>query len=167
MLMQIFSRTPVWVWGLLCGLLALGFLQSRDRQVRRGALLALPIALLGLGLWSLLPAFKQLPLAAVLWAGALGVTTLVAQQMPPPAGARWLPDLQRLALPGGWLPMGLIVVIFSLRYATGVSMAMHPEWLSELRVQVPLALAFGGLGGLFLGRGRRLLGLTRAPLAVA
>ena len=163
MLMQILIHTPVWVWFLLTALLGLGLWQRRQRQVRRGQLLALPLALLALGLWSMAPGFVAQPLLALVWLTALVCAVQLGKRLPPPAAARWLAAEQRLLLPGSWLPLVIIVCVFSLRYATGVSLALHPEWRSMGAVQLPLALAFGSLSGVFLGRALALRALTQRP----
>jgi hypothetical protein len=161
MIVQIITHTPLWVWGLLCALLVLGALQSRPRQVARWQLLALPLALLLLGLWSMAPAFVTQPWAAALWLLSLAVGARLGLRLSRHTAARWLPEVQRLQLPGSWLPMLLIVSIFLLRYVTNVAMAMHPQWRTLWQMQAPLAVAFGALSGLFLGRALGLLSLTR------
>lgn len=161
MLLDILRYTPVWVWGLLAALLALGFVQSREREVRRGQLLALPLALLALGGWSMWPALEGAPPAVAGWLAALALGYTLGVRLRAPAAARWLPERERLQLPGSWWPMALIVAIFGLRYSSNVGFALHPEWRAALAVQMPLALAFGLLGGLFLGRARALLALTQ------
>jgi hypothetical protein len=158
---MILSHTPLWVWCLLAALLVLGLLQTRTRNVTRAQLLALPLVLLGLGLWSLAPGFAAQPLAAIAWLAGLAAFALLGMRLPRPAQTRWLSDSQRLQLPGSWLPMGLILAIFSLRYVTGVSLAMHPQWRTDAAVQFTLAVLFGALSGLFLGRAVGLLRLTR------
>jgi hypothetical protein len=163
MITEILSRTPVWVWGLLAALLALGLSQTRQRQVAPWRLLLLPLVLLGLGLSSMLPGFATVPASAALWLLALGACVMLNIGRPARAGTRWLPDQQRLQLPGSWVPMGLIAVIFSLRYAANVGMAINPAWRGAPEVLLPLALLYGGLSGLFLGRALALLRLTRAP----
>ncbi len=164
MIVQILIHTPLWVWALLVALLALGLVQTRQRRVRRGALLALPLALLALGLWSMAPGFVAQPLAAVVWLAAISAFAAMGWRLPRPQAARWLADEARLLLPGSWLPMALIVSIFCLRYAAGVGQGLHPEWRSLASVQLPLALIFGSLSGLFLGRALGLLSLTRTTM---
>lgn len=161
MLIQIITHTPFWVWFLFTALLALGLWQRRQRRLRPGQLLALPLALLALGLWSMAPGFVAQPLLAAVWLAALVVAVRLGKGLPTPQAARWLPGEQRLQLPGSWLPLVVIVCIFSLRYATGVSLVLHPEWRSMLALQLPLALAFGAFSGLFLGRALGLWALTR------
>ena len=165
MMLMILSHTPIWVWVLLALLLALGLWQRRDRNVRRGQLLALPLALLVLGLWSMAPGFVALPLAAVCWLVSISAFVWLGTRLPRAAAARWLPEQRRLFVPGSWVPLMLIVSIFSLRYASGVGHGLHPEWRGQLQVQVPLALVFGALSGLFLGRAVGLLRLTRPARA--
>ena len=160
MSIQILAHTPVWVWLLLISLLGLGLWQRRQRHVRRGQLLALPLALLVLGLWSMAPDFVAQPLVAGAWLAALLAAAQLGRRLPTPAAARWLAAEQRLQLPGSWVPLVIILCIFSLRYATGVSLALHPEWRSTLSAQLPLALAFGTLSGIFLGRALGLRALT-------
>ena len=128
-------------------------------------LLILPLVLLGLGLWSMAPGFKALPLSTLVWLAALGAGAALLAGRPARAGAVWLPAEGRLQLPGSWMPMLLILGIFSLRYATNVGMAMNPGWRSAPWVLLPLALLYGGLSGLFLGRALALLKLTRVPAA--
>ena len=164
MILQILIHTPLWVWALLAALLALGLSQRRDRRVRRAQLLALPLALLALGLWSMAPGFVAQPVAAALWLGAIAAAALLGLRLPRPAAARWLADEARLFLPGSWLPLLLIVTIFSLRYAAGVGQGLHPEWRAMASVQWPLALVFGALSGIFLGRALGLLQLAQPTI---
>lgn len=161
MLITILLHTPLWVWALLTALVALGLWQRRARRVRPVQLLVLPVALLALGLWSMAPRFVAQPAWAALWLTALLVAARWSRRWAPPVGTRWLPDLGLLALPGSWLPLAIILAIFSLRYATGVALALQPEWRSMWQVQVPLALLFGTLSGVFLGRAWGLWALTR------
>jgi len=165
MIVIILSHTPVWVWGLLAALMALGFSQTRQRRLAPWRLLMLPLVLLGLGLWSMAPSFMALPLSALVWLTALSTGASLLSGRPAQAGAEWLPAEQRLLLPGSWLPMWLILGIFSLRYAANVGMAMNPAWRSAPELLLSLAVLYGGISGLFLGRALSLLKLTRTPAA--
>jgi hypothetical protein len=165
MVWMILQHTPVWVWGLLGALLALGLWQTRSRQVRRGQVLALPAALLVMGLTTMAPAFAHQPVAAVLWLLALAAGIGLGQRWLQPRTARWLPVVQRLHLPGSWMPLVVILLIFSLRYAAGVAQGLHPEWRDLPAVQAALALCFGAWSGLFLGRALGLFALGRPTMA--
>lgn len=166
MIFIILSHTPVWVWGLLTALIALGLSQTRQRRLAPWRLLMLPLVLFGLGLWSMAPGFMALPLSALVWLLALGTGASLLAGRPAQASTEWRPVDQRLRLPGSWLPLSLILGIFSLRYAANVGMAMNPGWRSAPELLLSLALLYGGISGLFLGRALALLKLTRVPAAV-
>ena len=161
MLIDIIRFTPVWVWGLLSALIALGLSQTRTRRAGRNRLLILPLAMLALGLWSQRANFSAQPLAVVFWLAALIGTAALGRRLPKAAGTVWLPDSQQLQLPGSWLPLVLIVCIFMLRYTVAVGQAMHPAWRTSADVLLPVALLYGALSGLFVGRALGLLSLTR------
>ena len=161
MFVQILIHTPVWVWLMLAGLIALGLLQMRPRRLRPMQLLMLPAALMGLGLWSMAPVLQAQPVIGLLWLVALVLATALARGRPV-RHATWLPASRQLQLPGSVVPLAVILAIFSLRYASGVGHALHPEWRALMAVQAPLALLFGGINGLLLGRTLGLLA-TCAP----
>lgn len=160
MVLQILIHTPAWVWLLLAGLVALGLRQLWPRRVRPRQLLILPAALMGLGLWSLAPAFVAQPVIGLLWLVTLASATVLARRLPA-RHATWLPATRQLQLPGSAVPLAVILTVFSLRYASGVGHALHPEWRAMTAVQAPLALLFGGISGLLLGRTLGLL--ARVP----
>ncbi|MCY7314204.1 MAG: hypothetical protein LH480_00830 [Rubrivivax sp.] len=152
MLLHILQRTPVWVWLMLAALLVMGLSQLRTRQVTPARLSVLPAVLLVMGVWTMAPGFVALPLVGGLWLLVFGAATWAGRRLPPPAGARWLAPVQRLQLPGSAVPLLVIVGISSLRCGAGVAQALHPAWRTLATVQAPLALLFGSLSGLLLGR---------------
>ena len=165
MWIQIVTHTPFWVWGLLGALVVLGLWQRQERRVRPFQLLLLPAVLMAMGLWSMAPGFVSQPVSGLIWLLAVAGACWLGLRLPRPGAARWLPDVGQLQLPGSWVPMVIIVSIFSLRYATGVGLAFNPHWRSLAAVQWPLAAVFGLLSGVFLGRALGLYQMTRtAPI---
>lgn len=167
MVTQILLHTPLWVWGLFAGLLALGVWQSRPRRLAPAQLLVLPAVMGALGLASSAAAFGHAPGLALVWALALGLGVAAGRRLAPPA--RW--DGQRLHLGASWWPLAIVLAIFVLRYVAAVVLVMHPAWRLDPRVMVPLTALYGMLGGLFAGRAlalwRRTRGTTIAPDAAA
>lgn len=164
MTLQILQHTPLWVWGLLLALLALGLTQTRPRKVPRARLLALPLSLLALGVWTMAPTFVNHSVCLLVWLFMLVILGYAGLRLPLPRGAQWHAATARLWLPGSWFPLALILTIFGLRYAMGVAQALHPAWRGELALLLPAAALFGALSGLFLGRA---LGLRRLTLGAA
>jgi hypothetical protein len=158
MLVQILSHTPTYVFAILAGLMALGLMQTRTRSVALPKVALMPLALMGLGLWSLAPTFTTQPVVAGAWLMALGIGAWGGSHTPQAPGTRWQAERGHFVVPGSWIPMGFIVFIFLLRYAAGVGNALHPEWRTDLTVQLPLATVFGCISGLSVGR---VLGLVR------
>lgn len=156
---DIIRYTPVWVWFLLTALLALGISQLRQRSVPPARLLALPLALLALGLWSTASNFAAPLLPLLTWGVALGAGVLLGRRLPVPAGTAW--DGARLLLPGSAIPLVVIITIFLLRYVGSIALVLHPAWRAASEVALPMAAAFGLIGGMLLGRSLGLLALTR------
>lgn len=165
MLLQILKHTPVYVWALLSGLVSLGLMQARTRHVGLNRVVLLPAAFIGLGLWSLLPGLQALPAVAAVWLLALALGTAAGRRTPQAPGTAWRADAGRFVLPGSWIPMGFILVIFTLRYASSVALVLHPDWRSDFAVQATLASVLGLLGGLSVGRTWALLQLRQSALS--
>lgn len=151
-LLGILHHTPPWVWVLLAALLVLGLSQLRTRSVSRTRLLVLPAVLVGLGLFATATSFQPAGPALAAWVLALAGGVMLGRQLPRPSGARWDASGRSLLLPGSALPLLVIMAIFALRYTAGVALALHPAWRSAPAVALPLAAAYGAIGGLLLGR---------------
>ncbi len=165
MLIEIVRHTPLWVWGLLAALLALGAVQMRERRVSRARLFVLPAVLLVLGLFSTATSFVHTALALAGWALAWLLGTGLGLRLPRPAGAAWDADRRTLRLPGSALPLLLIVIVFTLRYVGSVALVMHPPWRGSAAVALSMAAAYGALGGVLLGRMLALLPRATATIA--
>jgi len=162
--LTIVQRTPVWVWGLLAGLLLLGAIQMRSRSVHLVRVTLLPV---GLAVFSLSGLGRDL--SASSWvAPALGVWLLMAAAMLlaawrsiPPTGTRYDPTTRCIHLPGSAAPLGIILAIFLLKYAVGVELAMQPALREQAGFALVLAAAYGGLSGLLATRSAALWRLAR------
>lgn len=158
-LFVILERTPRWVWGVLVLLVVLGLTQSRDHVVGRLRLLAMPAVLGLLSLAAVAKAFGAQPLAPLAWLAGLaaGIAAYTVLRLPMRAQAL---SSRRFAVGGSWLPLGLMVGVFALRYAVSVALAITPALALEAGLALPASLAFGLMAGLFAGRALRVLGLA-------
>ena len=160
MTFEILRHTPMAVWAALAALVGLGLSRTRPRLVSRWRLLTLPVALGVAGLASLALGFRS-PWVLLVWALAFAALLVLARRLPPPSGLRWDAAAARLLLPGSWLPLAVILVLFGLRYASAVATALHPEWQHALALRLLLAGASGAVSGLLLGRAFGLLNAAR------
>jgi hypothetical protein len=159
MISQIVSNTPVWVWGLLVALLALGFSQARRRTIGWTRIVLPPLGLAGFSLWGTFSAFGGSPAVLGTWFAAAVMLMLMVTRLNAPQGSRYDAASRRFTLPGSWVPMALIMGIFLTRYAVGATLAMHPELRFDANFSLAVATLYGVFSGIFAGRTARLLRL--------
>jgi hypothetical protein len=155
-LTTVVTHTPLWVWGLLAGLVALGLRQSRDRVLSLRQVLLLPAAM---GTWAFFSATQvfggHLPTVAA-WLAGLGLGYALNRWLMLPRRVQALAD-GRFAIDGSWAPMVLFLTIFMVRYAVSASLAVVPE-LATLPIFAAVACALYGLpSGLLAARAQRVL----------
>ncbi len=168
MVALIITNTPVWVWGLLAALLALGFSQTRDRTFSLPRLLITPLMLGAISLWGTISAFGASATVLGSWGATTLLLLLIVTQIALPAGTGYEPARRQFAVPGSWVPMLLILGIFMTKYAVGVSLGMHPELKANGNFVLAVATLYGCFSGIFAGRAVRLLRLaTRSALVNA
>ena len=160
MFIRIVQHTPVWVWASLGALVAAGLWQTRPRSMSLARITILPLVLLALSLGGVLSAFGHLPLALGGWAAGVGAALLAARRALAVRGVRWSPGSAALQVPGSWLPLGLFVALFALKYSVGVSLALQPALARDAAFAGLCSLAYGGFSGLFLARAGSLLRLA-------
>lgn len=156
MLIEIVRHTPYWVWIVLAVLLRRGYAMTRPQQLPRERAALLPAALLLLSLAGVVTSFGARPDVLACWAAALLLAAYEAQRGGPAPGPRYLPQQRSFAVPGSWTPLLLIVLIFTLKYAVGVALALHGELHRSAGFALGIGSAYGGLSGVFLGRALRL-----------
>jgi hypothetical protein len=120
-LIDIVTHTPLWVWPLLAYTLYTGWRMTRDRTIARWRVFILPAIAVTFAVVNLVTGGNTLAeLAGFAVGTGLGafVGLLVARRP-----ARLLED-GRLALAGDWLPVILLIGIFSVKYAQGVTLAI-------------------------------------------
>ena len=163
----VLRNTPVWVWGLLAGLMVLGITQLRDRSASLVRVSILPVAMTAFGMWGTFSAFGKSPLlgqAQAVW--MVAAVVLCAIVLPTNSGARYDPVNGRYQLPGSVVPLLLITGIFLVKYTVGVDMAMAPSLMHDSQYALTVAALYGAFTGLFVGRAARLWLLAlRAPAA--
>ena len=162
---QILQHIPVWVFGLLLGLIALGLMQARTRFVRAQRMLGINIALT---LFTLVGVIQQwlntpwLALALLTWAAASLLVTWALGQGAAPAGASYDPETQRYKVPGSWLPLALFMATFACKFVVGFLNATAPELLQGMGAAIGISALYGFFSGLLNGRAWRLLRLRHA-----
>lgn len=165
MLVSIVRQTPVWVWGLLAALLALGLGQLRAREAGLARVLLMPLGMAAYSVYGLASAFGGHP------AGTLGAWLLAALVVAgaslfwrahAPTGVRYYAGEARFHLPGSGMPLLLILGIFFTKYIVGVELALQPALARDTAFTLQVAALYGLFNGVFLARATRLWRLTRS-----
>jgi len=162
----ILAKTPLWVWGMLCALLVLGFSQMKSRQAGLTRTAVVPIAMAGLSIWGMASAFgasAQLAWVLAAWIAAAALVAALFALGDPAPGTRYDAAARSFALPGSVMPLLLIMGIFLTKYLVGVELAMQPRLGTDFEFAVSIAALYGVFNGLFTGRAVRLLRLAFRP----
>lgn len=161
---DIVRHTPAWVGALLAALLVLGYSGTRERRVAVPQLTLMPLAMLGLALWGVQSAFGasgRLGELLALWALGFGTALALGWRAAAPAGTRHDSHSGRFHLPGSWVPMGLILAVFSMKYLIGVQLALEPALARNTGFAVAVSVLYGLLAGGLAARVPRVLRLAR------
>ncbi|MFI4981263.1 MAG: DUF6622 family protein [Nevskiales bacterium] len=165
MFVEIVRHTPSWVWLLLAVLLWRGHAMTRPQQVTQSRAAVLPALFAALSLGGVISTFGAQPGALLCWASGLVLSAYEVQRHGAPKGAVYRPHLRGYALPGSWVPLLLIVLIFAVKYGVGIQLALHGELRQVELFVLAVSTAYGALSGVFLGRALRLWHLRRMETA--
>ena len=161
MLYQILLHTPSWVWLLLAALLWRGYAMTRPQRVTQLRLALLPLLFATLSLGGVISSFGPQAGALLCWAGGLALSSYETQRRGAPKGAVYLVQERSYELPGSWMPLLLIGLIFTVKYSVGVQLALHGELRQAELFVLAVSAIYGTLSGVFLGRALRLWHLQR------
>lgn len=149
-LASIVSHTPTWVFVVLAGLMLIGLRQTQPRTVSRRRLIMLPLAVAGYSLYGVAMASHGSPLALTVWLASVLAAFALTRALPPSGAVSETAGTVRV--PGSWVPMVVILGLFTARYAYNVMLALHPEVMHSSAFMAVFSALFGFLGGLLLSR---------------
>lgn len=141
---SIIAHTPLWAWVVLAGLVWLGIMRMKDREVGLRGLVLFPLILVALSIYNLVATGQ--PLAALAGAGIGGLLGAAAglyleRRYPPvPMGDG------RLRLKGEWTSLLVVLTVFIIRYVAAVTGAVDPAFAHS----DGFVLVTAGLSGCFV-----------------
>lgn len=165
MILQILQRTPPWVYALFAALLALGISQTRTRSLTVRRVLLAPFALGAFSLYGVISGLGGNAAALAEWSAALLAATALFAAAGLGRDARYAPASRTFTVPGSWMPLLAILVIFFLRYAINVGLAIDATLHESALFLGAAAVAYGASSGFFAARALGILGRARVPLA--
>lgn len=152
MILTILEHTPTWVFTLFAVLCWLGWQQTRDNVVSQYRTAIMPLFMLGLSFSGVTGAFSALPQTYVAWFVGVAASVLIYRSLGVRRAASYDPQQGTFQLSGSWLPLCLMLVIFSTKYAMAIVLAMHPALHNAPLFATGLSLCYGILSGFFLAR---------------
>lgn len=163
-IVQIVKNTPIWVWGLLAGLVALGVSQLRDRTVSLVRISIVPVAMTAFSAWGTVSAFGNSHLFGEVLAVWLGVAVAVTAAIAPGrSNATYDAAGRTYRVPGSVMPLLMIAGIFLVKWGVGVELALQPSHIQDTAFALGVAAVYGVFNGLFAGRAARLWRLAVRP----
>lgn len=150
-ILAIVTHTPLWVWGLLATLVALGLRQTREQTLTGARLWTLPLVLSTLSLVGIGQSFGWWSAAQPAWAAGVGLGATASLALGLPRRIHRLADGRFLVL-GSWLPLAVIMTIFMLRYALAVALSFAPEVAHSALWATASGAVYGLPGGLYAAR---------------
>ena len=166
---EILSHVPKYVWVILLLITMAGLKQSRDNAMRARRLVILPALWLVFGAWGVEKSFGLDGLPGLAWLVGIGLGVGTVRALRWPGQVRYDASVRRFLVPGSWVPLGLMLGIFALKFASGMSLALHPDYAASTTYAVLSSVAFGLFSGAFLGRAINILAVRpgRGDLGVA
>jgi hypothetical protein len=162
MLQQILVNTPIWVWAILAFLLYRGLLASVDRTVALRRIFIIPVVMLVLAIQGIASTFGADPVSAPIWLGTLIAGALLSWQWFDADSIRVDTAARAVFQRGSWTPMVLMMGIFCVKYAVGVTLAMSPALKHSPLFVVTVCALYGLFNGIFVGKSLRVVAIYRA-----
>ena len=156
------AHIPVWVFGIFLLLLALGYRQSRARDIAPAVAIIVALVMIGLSLSGVVSAFGLAPLALLAWAGAMFITLIPGAGALAPAGLTYQAGSGRVRVPGSWLPMCLMMGIFGVKFALGFAAGVGSAVTGDSLWAIAASFVLGLLSGAFSARALAIAKVARA-----
>jgi hypothetical protein len=114
--------------------------------------LLLPATLAGLSLYGVWSAFGMSAVAFCALLLGIALALLANRILKQPRGVTYSEPAGTFTIPGSWMPLALILIIFFVRYAVAIALVVKP-WLRSLGAFVGIvSLVYGVLSGIFFAR---------------
>lgn len=156
----ILQHIPRFVWFLLAGLIALGVSMSFTHRRSLRSAIVTPLAMIMLSLYGVVSVFNQ-PVALATWLAGVLLAFGISPKLGLWTNVRWLAQERRLAVPGSWIPLGLMMGLFVTKFGVGMTLGMHRGLGADTLFASLVGFAYGTLSGMFAARGVAMLKVAR------
>ena len=142
---DILTHTPIWVWAMFLYVMSMTLRATRQRTAGLARLLVVPAIFIVWGLSGLLTR-QSIGLGLALdWLAAAAVGAALACFVGRPVLLAVDREQRRVTLAGSWAPFVRVTILFTAKYALGVTMAVRPD------LQATLSWADAAVSGFSVG----------------
>ncbi len=150
-MISIISGYPVWIWPLFAALVWAGFRRRKPRVIRVRMLFSLPFIVSAVSVKVLLGYPLSLGTVA-LWAGGLLLGCLFGWLLVRNQKVRADHDNGLIGLPGSWLTLVLVLMVFSTRFYYAYELSLSAASGAGNIYVLSWILMLGLFAGLYCGR---------------
>lgn len=149
---QTIIHTPWWVFLLLAYLIYIGIKARKTSVVSIYRLAILPVVFLIMSIESMVSHFKIETLSVSTWLISIIVGSIIGALLVCKMKVRVDRDNKLLELPGSWVTLILILIIFAAKYYCGYALNKDPGAIINTRTEVLVLALSGACTGTFVGR---------------
>lgn len=151
-MLQIITKTPVFVWPLFVILLLSGLRARKTNEVPLAVLLLIPSLFFGWSLFSFFGTYATDPLAILFWPLCVGAGFFIGFSHMQRLKLQFDKQKKKVEMPGSPIPLMLSMSIFTSKFSIGMMGAMLPHLKGSL-LFLGLELFSSLILGIFAGRG--------------
>lgn len=151
-MLQIITKTPIFVWPLLAILLLGGLRARKTNVVPLAVFLVIPSIFFGFSLFSFFGKYATNPLAILFWVLCLGSGFFIGYRHMQSLKLRFDKKKRKVEMPGSRIPLLLSMSIFTSKFSIGMMSSMLPH-LNGSILFPGLELFSTIILGIFVGRG--------------
>ena len=159
--METLSHIPLWVAVLFIGLVILGLMQARDRQVPLWRAAILPVAMMVYSLYGVISSFGLSVITIVLWLLGIAIAFGINRTLRYPRHAAYSPDEKTYTIKGSYIPMLLIMLIFWTKFLVGFGKGVQWDMVNTVGFTGAVSLSLGIFSGMFVAGEWRLFVLRK------
>ncbi|WP_067067961.1 DUF6622 family protein [Roseateles chitosanitabidus] len=164
-LLDILAHIPLFVWGILAAIVAMGVRMSRPMTMAPKRVVVVPLIWLAFGIWGVNSTSGLFSVAGLAWAVGIATGITVIRGIGWPGQVSFDAATDRFHVGGSWFPLVVMLSIFVMKAYVGITLAVHPDVAHQIGFIVVTSAAFGLLSGCFLGRSINIL--SARPRGVA
>ena len=148
------SNTPWWVYALFIYLMIIGIKASKTRVLSIKKLFIIPVIFTCLSIHTLTTSFDIHVMEVSAWGSAMLIGTLFgwAEVYRQHMHIRVDKVKHLIQVPGSWITLALILIIFASKYYFGYELDRDPELIHQNAFEYSMLIVSGTCTGLFIGR---------------